>query len=290
MCQRTYWSRPSIDMPFALFEHVLDEIPSLQSVKLQGIGEPLLHPDLYQMIGHARQRGLYVWTYTHGMLLGQKRHIAKLLESDLNLLRISVDGGNAETYEAIRAGARWELLLENIAAVVEARNAAHSRLQIELWMVALRSNVAMAQELVRTGARLGVDAVRVQTVANTYDYNGDVMANLGPLLPADDFRLHLRAAAAEADRGGLTFEAASGKTHSRTNLCPWPTSRTFISAEGLVVPCGTIADPRVINFGSIARRPFTEIWHSPEYAEFRARHHDYDIPAACTRCYGLPLP
>lgn len=289
MCQRTYWTRPSVDMPYELYRRCIRQIPTLKSVKLHGIGEPLLNPCLFDMIRHSKEAGLFVWTYTNGTLLRMNDNADKVLISGLDLLRISVDGADARSYEATRIGGTWSEFVESVRYLVERRAVLGAKTAIELWVVGMKSNIGQAAEFVRLGARLGVDAVRIQMVANTYDYKPEVgqMLHEIPIEPGDRASLFLGQAQAAARRLGITFEAASGKQHSATNRCPWPFTRTFVSAGGSVVPCGTIADPGTVNMGGLLQRPFREIWQGEAYQTFRDRHLIHNIPTYCRRCYGM---
>lgn len=51
------------------FRALLDELPEVEQVTLQGLGEPLLAPDLDEMIETATTRGIEVGFNTNGMLL-----------------------------------------------------------------------------------------------------------------------------------------------------------------------------------------------------------------------------
>lgn len=53
-------------------------------------GEPLMHPELEEIIGHIRKRGMIAGMITNGFLLSKER-IAKLNEAGLEHLQISID-------------------------------------------------------------------------------------------------------------------------------------------------------------------------------------------------------
>jgi MoaA/NifB/PqqE/SkfB family radical SAM enzyme len=53
-------------------------------------GEPLMHPELEEVIRHTRRRGMYVGMITNGFLLSKER-IGKLNEAGLEYLQISID-------------------------------------------------------------------------------------------------------------------------------------------------------------------------------------------------------
>jgi MoaA/NifB/PqqE/SkfB family radical SAM enzyme len=53
-------------------------------------GEPLMHPELEQVIRHVRKRGMYAGMITNGFLLSKER-IGKLNDAGLEFLQISID-------------------------------------------------------------------------------------------------------------------------------------------------------------------------------------------------------
>src|SRR5713101_15987 len=53
-------------------------------------GEPLMHPELEEVIRHIRRRGMYAGMITNGFLLSKER-IEKLNEAGLEYLQISID-------------------------------------------------------------------------------------------------------------------------------------------------------------------------------------------------------
>src|SRR6202044_1421540 len=53
-------------------------------------GEPLMHPELEEVVRHMRKRGIYAGMITNGFLLSKER-IGKLNEAGLEFLQISID-------------------------------------------------------------------------------------------------------------------------------------------------------------------------------------------------------
>lgn len=289
MCQHTYWQRPAIDMSLELFRQIIKDIPTLRSVKLHGIGEPFLNPMLFEMIRIAKSNELFIWTYSNGTLLKDSYIIDQLLFSGMNLLRISIDGATKTTYEAIRQKSSWDLVTQNVQRIVQRKKELGSSIQVELWMVGLKSNISEAKKFVELGAQLHVDAVRIQMVANSYDYNSEIGDKLRKdiISSGDDVLQYISQAQKRSQELNIIFEAASGKRFSPKNLCPWPTTRSFISAEGNIIPCGSIGNPHVISLGSLVNNSFSEIWEGCAYQLFRMKHKLSTIPQCCSRCYDF---
>lgn len=60
MCYGTMPMPPARHLRFDAFQRVVDQIPNLYRVVPQGIGEPLLNPDLMAMVDYAARRGCAV--------------------------------------------------------------------------------------------------------------------------------------------------------------------------------------------------------------------------------------
>src|SRR4029450_4091466 len=90
-------ARHPAPFPLDRFVALLDELPDLEQVTLQGLGEPLLHPDLAGMIRAAKDRGLTGGVNTNGTLLTGRR-IDELLDSGVDWLHVSVDGATPRTF------------------------------------------------------------------------------------------------------------------------------------------------------------------------------------------------
>jgi len=70
-CSGPFAARPKVDMPFALYTHVIHQVPAITSkrVRLAVDGEPTCHPEFYAMVEAANEAGLTVALGTNGSLL-----------------------------------------------------------------------------------------------------------------------------------------------------------------------------------------------------------------------------
>lgn len=106
-------------MSFEMFRHILDQFSDEDNRRLWGMklsyrGEPLTNKNVPEMIKYAKSRGvLDVYFNTNGMLLTEDVSKA-LIEAHLDRISISMDGTNAEEYEKVRLGAKFDVVLENI--------------------------------------------------------------------------------------------------------------------------------------------------------------------------------
>ncbi|HLU08336.1 MAG TPA: radical SAM protein [Oceanobacillus sp.] len=109
------WRSPRVNMRRELIETLIAEIRPLgvKWVALSG-GEAMQHPHWHEIARRLREQGAKVLLLTNGLLL---RKQADLVIANVDEVVLSLDGGTAATYEAIRGVDAFDLLLEGLRAV-----------------------------------------------------------------------------------------------------------------------------------------------------------------------------
>jgi radical SAM protein with 4Fe4S-binding SPASM domain len=297
MCLVRY--RPPVNkltgaMPLDLFRRILDQVPALRQLTLQGLGEPLLCPDLLSMIRLATHRRIRVGFNSNATLLsGRMAH--DLVAAGLDWLHVSLDGADASTFESIREGGDFARVLRNLAGLLDAkRSAGSSTPWVRVVFVAMRRNVDELPDLIRLVSDLGVDEVRVQNLSHSFsdtDPGGryqeirDYVADQALWTGAD--RARTAAVYAEVARA-----AAQAKVRVRLPAnepaagqgCTWPWDSAYITSTGLVQPCCMVMGDDRVCLGDLNQATFSEIWASPAYREFRRRMRSDDPPEVCRGC------
>ena len=64
---------PPAFMAFDTFTWIIDQFDNLEELHLQGLGEPMMHPQFFDMVGYATRRGVRVTTNTNLTLLNPTR-------------------------------------------------------------------------------------------------------------------------------------------------------------------------------------------------------------------------
>jgi MoaA/NifB/PqqE/SkfB family radical SAM enzyme len=304
MCLVRY--RPALDRRTALFPlhrfvALLDEASELERVTLQGLGEPLLHPDLTAMVAACAERGVRVGFNTNGTLLTARR-IDALLRAGLDWLHVSVDGAHARTFETIRDGARFDKVIRNLRRVVAMRSALKAdRPTVQLNAVLMRTNLPELVDLVRLAADIGVDRMWVQALSHDFrDTAGAhetyvairnyataqaVWSDGGLVPPALD---EARQVAGEL---GLDLRLPEqGPEPQPTPIaaddlpCDWPWTGAYVTHRGLVQPCCMVmGDDRVV-LGDLATASLSDIWHGELYRRFRSALLTPRPPTVCRGC------
>ena len=143
------------DMTEETFERLSPAFPHLESLVLNGIGEPLLHRGLEGFIARAKASmpaGAWVGFQTNGQLIGPRRAEA-LVAAGVDRIAISADAVSPERLRSIHGGARLAPI-EAAAGRLHDSAAAHGRrLSLGLEFVAMRDNLDQLPLLVRWATR-----------------------------------------------------------------------------------------------------------------------------------------
>src|SRR5262249_47435491 len=100
-CLRTYVTvEPAADLGLAEIRRLATRVRSLRRAVLQGTGEPLLNPELTEIVRELASRGVSVVFNTNGTLLSRE-WADRLIDAGLDELRVSLDAARPETFEAI---------------------------------------------------------------------------------------------------------------------------------------------------------------------------------------------
>ncbi|WP_084516645.1 radical SAM protein [Microtetraspora niveoalba] len=301
MCLVRY--RPPVNrirgaMPLELFHRLLDALPGLRLLTLQGLGEPLLSPHLLPMIAEAKRRGVRTGFTTNATLLTPERS-ARLVELGVDWVRVSLDGATAETYEGIRDGGSFAAVAANIRSLWAAKKAAGSPLPwTRVVFVAMRRNMEELADTVRLLAGWGVDEIRVQNLAHTFEDAGGAYAGIRDFTEAESLwrggdrirsaRAFAEAAAVAEEYGvRLRLPDLSGRRSPRAPGepgCGWPWDAVYVTSEGVVQPCCMVMGDDRATLGDLRSQSFAEIWEGAAYREFRRRLMGDDPPEVCRGC------
>jgi len=135
-CSREFLVTPDKVINFKLYKSIIDQAVKLDvpSVKLIWRGEPLLHPKVKELIQYAKESGIIeVIINTNGTNLDEKK-ANELIDSGLDQLIYSFDGGTKKTYEKMRPGRfkknNFEDVYNNIKNFHEIRKSKKSKFPI----------------------------------------------------------------------------------------------------------------------------------------------------------------
>lgn len=183
-CPRDKMQRQLGEMSREIFVKAVNETADydMDYIMLHLNGEPLLLDidELVWRVNYARDinpRCKQINFFTNGSLLTPE--IAdKLLLSKLDLIMISIDGGNQEDYEKIRKGLSWKTLTNNVYNLVKRKRELKSNLFIQTAIIPQVANQNSVRTYFSIFSAMGVDHVA-----------GSGVNNIGGLIDADNMKL-----------------------------------------------------------------------------------------------------
>lgn len=288
MCQVSDWPglKRADDMSLEDYKALIDGQYGLIEIKLQGMGEPLMGKCYFEMIEYARQKYIWVRSTTNASLLHVKDNYKRVIDADICELQVSIDGASRETYEKIRRGGKFRLVVDNCIKLNQYCADANRR-RTRMWVVVQRENFEELPAFPRLGAEMGFGRLTFSLDLNDWGQNRWKTIND----PTDrhlqfDLPFARRLSALGTEHGvDVTFWFIDEKYDStdEKTVCPWPFERAFVSSDMRIVPCCMIANPEVSDLGDA--RNFTSEWNSSPYQRFRRDHLAGNTPAICKACY-----
>jgi len=291
-------SRRPAFLPYDDFVRIIEEFCATEELHLQGLGEPMMHPRFFDMVAYASRKGITVSTNSNLTLMSATR-AEKCVTSGLESLHISIDGACAATYEAIRVGATFERVLNNVKLVRDVKkNLGSARPLLRMVVVMMRRNLQELPDLVRLASRLSIPSVFVQHLAQDFQE-----ATLPPqyhamrtFIAAESLMVEERVestfleARRAADSLGIDLRLprlrpgpGPVKPPSQRR-CDWPWRGAYISYQGFAVPCCIVATPDRLHLGNVLDDGVEAMWNGPAYRQFRAQLESDVPPEVCRSC------
>lgn len=253
---------PEGELSIARAEKLIGEIAELEPgwVIIEG-GEPLLRPDLFELLGLMQQKQLEVHLTTNGMLLSPQ--IISALKQLQVKVTLSIDGATAATYEAIRDGASFERVVQT------ARDCAREGILEAINFTILKTNFREIQGIFDLAASIGTPKITIIGLKPCQNYPAE-------LLTPDEYAESIEVSCQAARRTGIEFFfdepffwaivkqrgiPAQMPAVSAGVLVPSTTACIFgeylaIEPNGDVKPCSFTS----LVMGNVADKSLSEIW------------------------------
>ncbi len=260
-------------------EHML---PMVSRCFLSGGGEPLLHPELFTIIERVKAAGVEVFFNCNATLMDEERSRA-LVELGVDCISFSVDGSTAETYQAIRAPAKFEKVLDNIRTLSELKKSLGSeRPYLNLQYTLLDDNMSEVRGIVPIARNLGIAHVVIEPLTPVFCFNEKYKAFYDKhVVEPDRICRELKDLAAEAEQSGMLLSShyLEAQTGAGNNcIQPWMTFGVRVDGR-IFTCCGT---PH--KMGHLGESTFEEIWNGPEYRRLREQAARSEFPEFCRLC------
>lgn len=266
ICSRRYSERPLGTMNMQLFTKIVEQIKhSTRFMWLHLLGEPLLNPEIFEMIAFCKKNKLKVGLSTNAMLLSQDKS-EKLLNSGLDSCILAFDGVNKETYEKVRVGGVYEQVEENIINFLALKKKMKA---CKPWTVIQTVEINLTQN-------------ELDDFKNKWRY-----ANVNEIL----IRKYSTSAGQIGDKDIVAQPKHRYLSEQKTNRPPcfllWNSAVIFWNGE-VSVCCHDCVNGKLV-FGDLKKESLKDIWNSPKIVALRRQHVLRQFSSICQDCLEYPL-
>jgi radical SAM protein with 4Fe4S-binding SPASM domain len=283
-------------MSFDQFKTIYDDIqPS--NINLSGLGEPLMNPAVFDMIKYARQHGSIV-NFPTNLTLGE-RVIKKLIDSQIDQIKVSIDAVENDTYMIVRQSDKLDNVKRNIDTINRIKEEEGlSYPEIRLNYAFQAANMDELVDLVEFAHKNKIATIYVQdlnyfSVENEKEQLcGFTKEHLIEVLEAADNKAQEYGIDTNIGNWHRNLDEFYNKTLPATDFdpndtrCTFPWVSAFIDVHGNVLPCPVFVwEKESDSLGNCLERPFSEIWNSASYQQLRREFkQNIRVNPICKRC------
>jgi radical SAM protein with 4Fe4S-binding SPASM domain len=288
MCEHTYWDIESRDLTLDQFEYIIDQFPKLKWIGVTGIGSSFLNRDFLNMLRYVKKRNVYVELFDSFNNLNDEIIDQVVREGLIDRFIASVDAATKNTYGQIRVGANFDSVLNNIRALVKAKEKYRTHFpEFSFHYIISRLNYEEMPDFVRLihqvtgGNNIGILFTKL---LHTFEQVEDIVLEELP----EEIR---RQTVSLARHLGTRLMWTKDLRESRqpiSDCTEW--TMPFIFADGSVIPCcaGNEANRREFQvrtrMGNILSQDFESIWNGQKFKSLRASIHQGESPEVCVDC------
>lgn len=251
------------------FKKILDKFEVVDELTLLG-GEPLLNPNIVDIIEYCVKRRIKVNLITNGLLLN--RELSEFLVKNLYSIRFSIDGHNKEVYETIRKNANYKVLIDNINEFMNIYFKQNNGLlkKIGINYVYMKQNYRYMSEMIKLCKKLNIKEISFNPYCNpsfitdkkTIDEfninNMEELKNISIQVSEQAQKFNINAKVDEYDSAWIR----------QWNQCEYIES-FYITWDGYITPCCAIDKKELFNFGNLLKSSLEELYNSDKWVNFR---------------------
>jgi radical SAM protein with 4Fe4S-binding SPASM domain len=268
MCYNKHMKRKKGFMAFDLYKRIVDQAHELkiENLGLYTTGESFLHPQIFNFIKYAKQKGIkYVYITTNGQTLNNEK-IEEILKSGLDSIKFSIDAGNKDQYESLKPGADWKKLINIIKKLRASRDGSKNKLKIFASFIVMKNNY---DDLINYNHIFGN---LIDETIYTLIINQGSQVNANNLYPesiksiVDDFIL----------------------PESRWHPCSFLWNRFITTYEGYLTICCIDFENQLV-YGDLNKESLENCWNNEKMKKFRKIHKnkEFNKLSMCSNCDNI---
>ena len=130
-----------------------------KGISFTGGGEPMIHKDYEEIVKYTKSLGLDVGTITNGSAITD-RNINTIMEN-LQYIRISMAGGDRESYSNVQGVDQFELVMKNIRLLSKSKKQLKSNIKIGIRTLVTPQNIKTLENFANLIKDLEIDHYQI---------------------------------------------------------------------------------------------------------------------------------
>tara|TARA_A100001011_G_scaffold388844_1_gene469259 strand:- start:248 stop:1384 length:1137 start_codon:yes stop_codon:yes gene_type:complete len=240
-----------------------------KAITFTGGGEPMIHKNFYEILKSSNNMGFDCGLITNGSVITEKN--AKLLLINLNWLRISMSGGDKDSYLKVQGKDHFDLVCKNLKIISSIKKKLKSNTKLGLRMLITKENVHTLYNLAEIIKK--IDGVNYLQIAPDHDNDDNGIFWHGDLVKKEKDKSEKILKEKKIDFITSGFEILNTNNFEKKNTLDIP-SKCFahfyqiaIMADGNVAFCKNARFDKNFIIGNINTNKIEEIWNSKKNQE-----------------------
>jgi len=240
MCPYPSMVRKKTHMDFDLYKDIINQVQNhVEFIWLHLYSESLLNENIYKMIDYAENRNVKTGLSTNATLLNDK-NINLLLNTQLDILIIAMDGLKKDTYENIRRGATFEKTKSNIENFMYHKNCSGSKMKVVMQCINMKQTKDEINIFKNYWSKFKFENILIK---NFHNFAGQI------------------------DSINILNNVENNK-NTGNKICYEPWTGITVQSNGDVVPCCNDYDGRYL-IGNCNTEPIKKLWNNDKTQELR---------------------
>lgn len=243
-----------------------------KAITFTGGGEPMIHKNFYEVLSFAKSIGLDCGLITNGSAITEKN--CSQLIKNLKWIRISMSGGDKESYLLVQGKDHFELVCKNLEILCKEKRLNNENLKIGIRMLITEKNFGTLKKLAKIIKSIeGINYLQIAPDHNNED-DGNFWHSERLKKEKNKTEILLK----EKNINFITsgFEILNTSKNDKKEILNIPKKcyahfyQIAIMADGDVSFCKNARFDKKFSIGNINKNSIQEIWNSDKNKEFES--------------------
>lgn len=240
-----------------------------KAICFTGGGEPMIHKDFYDILTFTKDKGLDCGLITNGSAITEDR--CDDLLNNLEWIRVSISGGDAESYNKVQGKEHFDRVINNIKMLANKKIKKNKIIKIGIRMLVTEENLYTLSKLAKKIKEInGLNYLQISP--NQFSNDEGKFWN-GPNVKNEIKKSEEILKKTDIDLLTSSFELLSTSKEEQEKLINYPKKcyahfyQITIMADGNIAFCKNARFNKKFFVGNINKKSIKEIWNAKENLE-----------------------